>query len=127
MSLIFELIRALFAAIMAGILPGWFWARCLCAPTSSVERLAYSVALSVTLVPAVALAEVRVLGTGLSLPLAIFSVVIVLFAGLAADLVFGPARGFEKPVASLASPLGLAALAPLATALPRRQLAARSW
>jgi hypothetical protein len=115
--LIFELIRALFAAIMAGILPGWFWARCLCAPTSSVERLAYSVALSIALVPAVDLAEVRALGTGLSLPLAIFSVVIVFFTGLAADLVFGPAMGSEKPVALLASPLELPALVPLTIAL----------
>ena len=80
--MVFELIRALFAAILVGVLPGWFWARCLCAPASSVERLAYSVALSIALVPAVALAEVRVLGTGLSLPLAIFSVVIVFFAGV---------------------------------------------
>ncbi len=49
------LTRALFAALVVGGLPGWLWARCLCATADFAERLAYSVELSITLVPAAAL------------------------------------------------------------------------
>ena len=38
---------------LVGFAPGWFWARCLCAPSDRAEQLAYTVALSMALVPAV--------------------------------------------------------------------------
>ncbi len=47
-----ELIRALPAAVLVGIAPGYFWARCLSSSADRVEHLAYSAALSMALVPA---------------------------------------------------------------------------
>lgn len=68
-----DLIRALSAAILVGFVPGWFWARCLCAPADRSERLTYAVALSMALVPAVALVPAQLLGTGVTLAVAVSS------------------------------------------------------
>jgi hypothetical protein len=84
------------------VLPGWFWARLL-VPTSSdrAERLAYSLALSMALVPAVALLPTRLFGMGVTL--AVASPLIVFFVGLAAYLRFGAAKGSEEPLFSASS------------------------
>ena len=50
-----DLIRALSAACLVGFVPGWFWARCLCAPADRAERLTYAVALSMALLATTAL------------------------------------------------------------------------
>ena len=108
-----ELIRALPAALLIGFVPGWFWAGCLCSSADRAERLAYSVALSITLVPAAALAQTRLLDTGVTLTITIVSVLLVFVAGLAAYLRFGRAKGYAQPLASPPAPLHLPTLIPL--------------
>ena len=93
-----DLIRALSAAFLVGFVPGWFWARCLCAPADRAERLTYAVALSMALVPAVALVPAHLLGTGVTL--AVSSALLVFVAGLLAYLRFGPAKGPDEPLVS---------------------------
>src|ERR671916_24384 len=61
-----DLIRVLPVALLVGVLPGWFWTRCLLASEDYAERLAYAIALSLTLVPAVALAQVYLFDTGVT-------------------------------------------------------------
>ena len=90
--MIYDLIRALPVALIVCVLPGYFWAKLLCAAEDIPVRIAYSIALSITLVPAVALAQIRILGTGLSFTVAVSSVLIVLAAGLIAYVKFGPAK-----------------------------------
>ena len=98
--MLLDLIRALSAGVVVGVLPGWFWARVLCSTTDHAERLAYSVALSLALVPACALAQSALFGTGVTLPVAVSSVLLVLFGGFAAHLRFGPASGKDAPLIS---------------------------
>ena len=94
-----ELIRGLLAAGLVCVLPGIFWARVLCGPTENVlSRLVYAVAFSLTLVPAVALLQARLFGVGVSLAVAVVSVVVVFVGGLAAYLRFGAAKGPETPL-----------------------------
>ena len=111
------MMQAVFAAAFVAVLPGYFWARCLAATGDLAERLAYAIALSVTLVPAVALIFSSVLGTGVTTTVSIVSVALVFFAGLAARLVFGPAKGPEGPISPLPPPPDTAALAPLCLGL----------
>jgi uncharacterized membrane protein len=96
--LLLELIRALLAALLVGCVPGWFWARCLCATADRAERITYSVALSMALVP------VRLLGTGVTFAVAVSSALLVFFAGLLAYARFGPAKGADEPLASGSTP-----------------------
>jgi hypothetical protein len=105
-----DLIRALLAAAVAGVLPGWFWARALCATADRAERLTYSVALSMALVPACALTQTALFGTGVTLPIAVSSVLLVLLGGLAALWRFGPAAGKGDPLFSPPMPPGVPAL-----------------
>ena len=115
-----DLIRALPAVVVVGIVPGWFWAKLLVASADRAERFAYSVALSLTLVPTAALVQARLLGTGVTLAVAIASPLGVFFLGLVAYLRFGPAKGANEPLAPpLApppAPPGLPALVPLIAA-----------
>jgi hypothetical protein len=112
-----DLIQALPAALLVGVLPGWFWTRCLLASGDHAERLAYTIALSVTLVPSAALAQTYLFTTGVTLAVTVASVVLVFLAGLAAYLLLGPAKGPEEPVSRPPSPPGLPALIPLVVAL----------
>jgi uncharacterized membrane protein len=91
-----ELIRAVFAAVLVGVLPGWFWAGWLVASTDCAERLAYSVALSVTLVTTAALAQAHLFAARVTLLIAVSSVSVMLLAGLAAYLRFGPAKSTPR-------------------------------
>ncbi|HEX2729742.1 MAG TPA: hypothetical protein VHM16_08300 [Rubrobacteraceae bacterium] len=91
-DMISALLRALLAAILFGVLPGWFWAACLSGPwrsTDLVQRLAFSIALSMTLVPAVALPVINLFDTKVTLTVAVVSALVVLFSGLAAHLYLG--------------------------------------
>ena len=116
--MLFDLIRALLAAFIVTVAPGWFWAGLLRASADRAERGVYSVALSMALVPVVALVPVYLLGTGVTLALALISPPIVFFSGLGAYLRFGPAKGSDEPLAPLpALPLGTPALALLIPAL----------
>jgi len=112
-----DLIRVLPVALLVGVVPGWFWTRCLLASEDYAERLAYSIALSLTLVPAVALAQVYLLGTGVTGAVAAVSAALVFLSGLAAYLALGPAKGTEAALVGPPSPPGLSALVPLAAGL----------
>jgi hypothetical protein len=112
-----DLIQALPAALLVGVLPGWFWTRCLLASGDHAERLAYTIALSVTLVPAAALAQTYLFTTGVTFTVTVASVALVFLAGLAAYLLLGPAKGPEEPVSRSPSPPGLPTLIPLVAAL----------
>lgn len=109
-KVIYDLMRALPVALIVCVLPGYFWSRLLCGGEDRAVRIAYSTALSITLVPAVALAQIRILGTGLTFTLAASSVLIVLVAGFIAYAKFGPAKESETPLAKRPSPPQLPAL-----------------
>ena len=115
--MLFDLIRVLPVALLVGVLPGWFWTTCLLASEDYAERLAYTVALSLTLVPAAALAQVYLFGTGVTSAVAAASATLVFLTGLAAYLAFGPAKGTETPLVRPPAPPGLPALVPLAAGL----------
>jgi hypothetical protein len=115
--LLFDLIRALPAAVLVGVVPGWFWAKLLRgASADRAERFAYSVALSITLVPAVILIPTRLFDTGVTLAVAVAAPLVVFFSGLAAYLRFGPAKGSSEPLAPPPTPLGPPALVLLVAA-----------
>jgi hypothetical protein len=114
---LFDLIRAVPVALLVGLVPGYFWARLLAATDDLAERLAYALALSATLVPAVALILSSVLGTGVTTTVSTVSVAAVFAVGLAARLIFGPAKGPEGPISPLPPAPGVAALAPLCAGL----------
>ena len=93
-----ELIRVLPAAVLVGAVPGYFWAKSLTPSAGYVERIAYSTALSMTLVPTVALLQARVSGTGVTLLIAAVSVVAVFATGFVAYLGLGSASYADEPV-----------------------------
>jgi hypothetical protein len=112
-----ELIRALPAAVLVGAVPGYFWAKCLAPCAGYVERLAYSTALSMTLVPSVALLQVCVFGTGVTLFIAAVSVVAVFVTGFVTYLRLGMASYADEPVFDPpTTPPGVYALVPLSAA-----------
>ncbi len=115
--MILDLIRVLPVALLVVIVPGWCWSRFLVGSDDLAERLTYSLALSVTLVSAVALAEVRILGSGLTLPLAILSVVIVFLSGLAVYVGFGAAKEKKETMVFRPTLPGFAPLVPITLAL----------
>ena len=115
--MLLDLFRALLAAVLVGVLPGYFWARVLSASSDLAERLALSAALSVTLVPATILVPARIFGTGVTLAATISCALLVLVAGLAVYLRFGPAKGPDEPLAPPPAPLGAPALVLLLPAL----------
>ena len=61
-----ESLVALPVAVAIGTLPGYLWARCLSPASDLFELLAYSTALSMALVPATAILQARVFGTGIT-------------------------------------------------------------
>jgi hypothetical protein len=115
--LISDLLQALPTAFLIGVLPGWFWTRCLLASGDRAEQLTYAVALSLTLVPTVALAQTYLFATGVTFVVSVVSVALVFLVGLAAYLLFGPAKESEEPLSFPPSPPGSSTLAPLAAAL----------
>jgi len=114
---LFDLIRALLAALVVAVAPGWFWAGLLRASGDYAERLTYSAALSMALVPAVSLIPTRLLGMGVTLPVAFACALVVFLTGLEAYLRFGAAKGFDEPIFSApVSSLSVPALALLVPA-----------
>jgi hypothetical protein len=96
-TLIGNLVRAVLAALAAGVLPGYFWAGFVRRTDGLGERLAYSAAFSLATVPAVALALAKIAGTGVSLAVAIAAVVIVAASGALACRLRGSAGGPAEP------------------------------
>lgn len=112
-----DLLRTLPAAILAATVPGYFWTKLLLATGDRAERLAYSVALSMMLVPTLALTSAWLLGTGVSLPIAALSTAGVFATGLVLYLRFGTIKDSGLRVAQSPPPLGPFVLAPLLIAL----------
>ena len=111
--MLLDVVRAIAAAVVVGVLPGWFWAGCLDATSDRAERLAYSVAFSTTLVPTAALVQARLFGVGVTPAITIVSVLLVLATGLTGYLKFGPAKESDEPLVSRPVSLGLLSLIPL--------------
>jgi hypothetical protein len=117
-GVLYDLIRALPVAILVCFLPGWFWARLLLTSADPYVRVAFSVALSMALVPAVLLVPTRLFGAGVTLAAAVTAPLVVFLAGLLAYLRFEPAKGAdEAPLVPLPPSPGTPALALLAAAL----------
>ena len=108
--MLLDLVRVLPAAALVGVLPGWFWAGCLCATADRAERLAYAVAFSTTLVPSAALVQVHLFGVGVTPAITVLSVLLVSATGLTGYLKFGPAKGSDEPLVSRPVSLGLPSL-----------------
>src|SRR5215472_9283786 len=89
-----SLLRALLGALAAGVLPGYPWAVLVRRCDGLTERLAYSAAISLASVPAVALLLTRFLGTGVTLQVALISVAAVAGSGALARRLWG--AGDEK-------------------------------
>ncbi len=88
-GMIADFIQALMAAALFGALPGWFWAATLSGSRNStdfVQRLAFSTAFSLTLIPAVTLLILVFLDTRITLIISVIAALVVLFTGLAAYL-----------------------------------------
>jgi hypothetical protein len=112
-----DLIRALPVAVLVGVAPGWFWAKLfLRASTDVAEWMTYSVAFSMSLVPTVALIPAQLLGSGVTLAVAVASPLLVFLGGLAAYLRFGPARASEASFAVAPVRLSAFALLPVVVA-----------
>ena len=108
--MLLDLVRALPAAILVGVLPGWFWAGCLSATSDRAERIAYSVGFSTTLVPTAALVQTRLFGVGVTPAITIVSVLLVLVTGLTGYLKYGPFHGSDEPLTSRSVSLDLPSL-----------------
>ncbi len=93
-----ELARALLGALAAGVLPGYFWAGFLRPAGGLGERLAYSAAISMASVPVLAVVQARLFGTGVTLWVAIASIVVVLASGAVAVVLRGPPGEPGDPV-----------------------------
>ena len=92
-----DLARGLLAAVIAGVLPGYFWAGFVRRTDGLAERIAYSAAISMATVPAIAVLLARLTGTGVSLLIALASVVAVAGSGALACRIWGPAGGSAAP------------------------------
>ena len=106
--MLLDLICALSAALLVGFAPGWFWARCLCAPSDWAERFAYTVALSLALVPAAALVPAKLMGV--TLAVTGFSTLAVFLMGLLTYVLFGPAGAKDAPPFPVPEALGMPTL-----------------
>ena len=96
--MVVDLIRALCAAVVAVVFPGYFWVVFLRPTRGLADRLAYSSGLSMAIVPVVALLLARITRSGITLWIAIASVCIVLGSGLLAVLIKGAAPGPAGPI-----------------------------
>lgn len=96
--MLLDLLRALCAATAGVVLPGYFWAALLRPAGGLAERLGYSSALSLATVPVVALVLARLAGSGISLWIALASVVLIFGSGALVLLWKGAAPGTAEPI-----------------------------
>ncbi len=80
--MILDLVRALLVAVLVLAVPGLLWQRVLFAPLDRIEAAAFSVALSVALVPSTALLLELLFGPGITQLIAVASVVLVTLLGV---------------------------------------------
>ena len=103
--MLLDLIRVLFAVVLVGVLPGYYWARTLFPSRDLAVRITCGVGLSITLVPAVVLVPASVLGFGVTLTATLLSALFVFGTGVAAFFVLGPEKqSDEKPSNSAPAP-----------------------
>ncbi len=112
-----DLAPALLALVLAGVAPGFFWAKFLMPTSDYARHLAFSIGFSMVLVPSAALLQARIFGSGVTLGVSIAAAAVVFLGGLAAYLKFGSAKGSEEPFSSPPATLGLPALVPLIASL----------
>ena len=93
-----DLIRALLAALAAGVAPGYFWAAVLRPASGLAERLTYSAVLSMASVPVIAVLLARATGGGVTLWVALVAVGIVFGTGGLVYRLKGAAQGSAGPV-----------------------------
>ena len=103
--MLLDLLRAICAAIAAVVLPGYFWAALLRPAGGLAERLGYSAALSLATVPVVALVLARLAGSGITLWIALTSVILVFGSGAVALLWRGAAPGTAGPILAAPGPV----------------------
>lgn len=115
--MLLDLARVLLAALLVGVLPGYYWGRCLFTTSDAVARVTYGIALSMALVPAVALIPARLLGLGVTFPATVTSTLLVFGTGLLAYYSLGPEKTLVRPVAPPARAPRPTVLLPLAGAL----------
>ncbi|MGB3633153.1 MAG: hypothetical protein WA982_03860 [Rubrobacteraceae bacterium] len=115
--MLLDLIRVLFAAILIGVLPGYYWARILLPSRDLAVQLTYGIGLSITLVPAVVLIPASILGLGVTLPATVLSALLVLGSGMVAFRSLGPEKEYGTQAPSPAPTLSLPFLAAFGTAL----------
>ncbi len=126
--MIAHLVRAMLAALAASVLPGYYWAAVVRRTGGPGERLAYSAVLSMGSVPAIALALSWILGTGVTLVVAIASVLIVFASGALALRLIGPAAGPARPALPAPRPIrDVRVLALIIVATGLAAAAAASW
>ena len=115
--MLLHLIRVVPVAVLVGLMPGWFWAKLLSSSADLFERLTYSLALSMALVPAVALIPAQLFGTGVTLAVAVATPLFIFFVGLAVYLWIGPAKASEEPLIVASVQLSASALLPVVVGL----------
>ena len=111
-----DFILTLPVALLVGVVPGYFWARLLSPNSGWAERLAWSSALSLSLVTALAFALSRISESGVTLPIAVAAPLVVLGAGAAAFARSGPAKGKDEPLLASTAAIPVPALALVAIA-----------
>jgi hypothetical protein len=99
-----DLIRAVLAATAAAVLPGYFWAAVFRPTSGLAERLAYSTAVSMASVPTITVIIARTAGTGVTLWVALVSVLLVFGTGLLVLRIKGPAPGSASSLLPLPAP-----------------------
>lgn len=114
--MLLDLATSLLAACLVLVAPGYFWSRVLFSAHDWVERVAFTVGLSLTLVPATAQVLAALFGSGLTLQIAIASVAIVTLLGVLTYWKLGKAP-LSAPVYKRELPtFDVVALLPLAIA-----------
>ena len=91
-EMILDLLRVLPAAILVGLVPGYYWSRFLFPAGDLAVRLVYSAGLSMSLVPAVMLVPARAMGLGVTFYATVLTALLVFGAGVAVFLLFGPVK-----------------------------------
>ena len=112
-----DVIRVLLVVVLVGVVPGWFWAKVLSASADFYERTTYAIALSLALVPPMALIPAQLLGSGVTSGVAVASPLLVFLGGLAAYLRYGPTKAPEGSFSVAPIRLSAFALLPVLVAV----------
>ena len=112
-----KILLAYLAALIVIGLPGYIWSKLLFPCIDWVERIAASIAISIGIVPAIALLLARMSDTGITPAIAYTSVILAIAIGIALYLLLGPSPKPEMlPSLQITSPsapalVGISALA----------------